>query len=546
MTRKTATALCAMVLLAGAVQAARHPVLGGPGLVRLQSAKIGPAFGYRTLNLLTYYTDIGYLQDATLPGSSCLDAWSHQLASYSPHPDLAVLASLTGHGNKWTLGTQPAQPVDLTLGNAGDAVLAAKYHRSLLGGKLDLAGLPMVSIPLGKKGEHPDGTPIVVDRASNSGGFDVGAKVLADYDLGRMAVLANLGFLTRSGERAQLPLGAGLEYGFTQILSGFCELSGELRLGAVADAVPDALVPRGLGYDRSEFRAGGGVRLMPLPLLQVLVAAEAGLTRAAAPWHVILGVEIPASAGRVRGGTVLGAIAGRIKDRDSGVPMKGMITFPGADLPGTVSDDVGKYVKELPPGDYTIHIYANGYRWLQRKISVEQGKKLKWDLTLKRKLGTVTGRAADARTGAPLAATVRFAGTELPEIKADPATGEFTAVLPPAKYVMTIAAPGYKPREFTFPIKDRQVLEQPAALETDAVAVPQPPPAPVRTSPSPASQGAVPPPAPAKALPPADNDAAKPAPLPAPVSGQAKDAAKEPAPATAQPMPLPLPLPGGP
>ncbi|MRR10083.1 PEGA domain-containing protein [bacterium] len=175
--------------------------------------------------------------------------------------------------------------------------------------------------------------------------------------------------------------------------------------------------------------------------------------------------------------------------------MKGMITFPGAEIPGTVSDDVGKYVAELPAGNYVIHIYANGYRWLQRKISVEQGKKLKWDLTLKRKLGTVSGKAFDARTMAPLAATIKFAGTALPEIRADSLTGAFTAVLPPAKYAMTVSAPGYQPREFPFPLRDKQELDLPAALDPDVVTRPQPPAAPVTAPARPALTPAAPAPA---------------------------------------------------
>ncbi|MCU0608003.1 MAG: hypothetical protein MUF78_11475 [Candidatus Edwardsbacteria bacterium] len=482
MFRTITACACALLMLVSAAGAARYPVLGGPGLVRLQSAKAGQRFGYRTINLLTSYSDVGYLQGGSLPGSSYLDGWTHQLGSYSPHPDLAVLVALAGHGNKWSLGTQPAVPVDLTLGNVGDAVLAFKYHRALLGGALDLGALPMLSIPFGKQGEQADGTPIVTDYASNTGRLDFGGKLLADYNLDRMTVLANVGLLTRGEQRAQVPLGAGLEYSITPALTGFGELSGELRIGTAPAELPDSLVPRGMGYDATEFRVGAGARFTPLPLVQVMAAIEVGLTHATAPWHVILGLDLPALAGRVRGGRVLGSIAGLIKDRDNGVPMKGMITFPGAEIPGTVSDDVGKYVAELPAGNYVIHIYANGYRWLQRKISVEQGKRMKWDLTLKRKLGTVSGKAFDARTMAPLAATVKFAGTALPEIKADSLTGAFTAVLPPAKYLMTVSAPGYKPREFPFPLRDKQELDQPAALDPDVVERPQPPAGPAPSS----------------------------------------------------------------
>ncbi len=460
--------LLALAAISAGAHAVRYPIIGGPGLVHLQSAKIGAPIGYRTINLLGHYSGLPYLQNRLLPGASYFDAWTNHTISYSPHEDLAVLATFQGHGNLWSVPNMPAVPFDKTLGNVGDASLAFKYHRSLLAGKLDLGIEPMLTIPFNKKGTDANGDPVVIDRSANSGRLDFGAKLLADYNLDKMAILANLGLLTRGKQRPQLPLGAGIEYGLNQNMAGFLELSGELRMGATKDELPDSLVPRGVGFDRAEFRITPGIRLIPIGLFQITVAAEIGLTHATAPWQLIVGLDVPAAAGRSLGGKIQGQIAGRIKDRDSGVPMKGMITFPGADIPGTVSDSAGQYDNTLPPGEYKIHIYANGYRWLERKINVEQGKKLRWDLTLKRKLGTVNGKVSDAATGAPVRATVRFAGTNLPAIAADSLTGEFTAVLPPGKYTMTVSADGYAPKEQNYTIKDKQVLEQPFKLEKTA------------------------------------------------------------------------------
>jgi hypothetical protein len=226
----------------------------------------------------------------------------------------------------------------------------------------------------------------------------------------------------------------------------------------------------GRGYDRTEARFTPGIHYVPLDILGISLSADIGLTRASAPWQINLGLDFPASAGRAISGVITGAIAGMIKDRDTGVPMKGMITFPGAGLPGSVSDDIGKYLTELPPGDYKIHIYANGYRWLERKIKVEPGKKEKWDLTLKRKLGTIKGTVVDAATGQPVAASFSFVGKDLPEFSSDPRTGEYNTQAPPGKYSLSISADGYQSQSLEVTARDRKDAVNELALQPIAAA----------------------------------------------------------------------------
>ncbi|OGF16241.1 MAG: hypothetical protein A2509_01370 [Candidatus Edwardsbacteria bacterium RIFOXYD12_FULL_50_11] len=293
---------------------------------------------------------------------------------------------------------------------------------------------------------------------------------MGDINLRQSTLYANLGFLTRGDQRPQVPAGAGYEYGFSQKFSAFAEVSSELRMGSAKDSLPDSLVLSGRGYDRTEARFTPGIHYVPLDILGISLSADIGLTRASAPWQINLGLDFPASAGRAISGVITGAIAGMIKDRDTGVPMKGMITFPGAGLPGSVSDDIGKYLTELPPGDYKIHIYANGYRWLERKIKVEPGKKEKWDLTLKRKLGTIKGTVVDAATGQPVAASFSFVGKDLPEFSSDPRTGEYNTQAPPGKYSLSISAEGYRSQSIEVAARDRKDAVNELALQPIAAA----------------------------------------------------------------------------
>jgi hypothetical protein len=440
---------------------ARFPIIGGPGLVHLQSAKAGSMFGYRTVNSFSSYGQqrVSYLAG---DGNSYNDIWSHQLLSFAPLANMSLMLSGVAHGEQWTITSPGGDSLDNTLGCPGDITISAKYSLALADQMVDLGIMPIISVPMDKDKYE--------DSPSQTGQMDFGAKLLGDINLRQSTLYVNLGFLTRGDQRPQVPAGVGYEYGFSQKFSAFAEISSELRMGSAKDSLPDSLVLSGRGFDRTEARITPGIHYVPLDILGVSLSADIGLTKASAPWQINLGLDFPAAAGRAISGVITGAIAGMIKDRDTGVPMKGMITFPGAGIPGSVSDDIGKYLTELPPGDYKIHIYANGYRWLERKIKVEPGKKEKWDLTLKRKLGTIKGTVVDASTGQPLAASFSFVGKDLPEFSSDPRTGEYNTQAPPGKYSLSVAAQGYQSQSIEVSARDRQDAVNELALQPIAAA----------------------------------------------------------------------------
>jgi len=150
-----------------------------------------------------------------------------------------------------------------------------------------------------------------------------------------------------------------------------------------------------------------------------------------------------------------GTISGAIKDRDVGTPMKGMITFPGKDVPGVVSDSAGRYQVELEPGDYKIHIYANGYRWIERKITVTAGQAEKWDLTLKRRVVEVSGIVSDSASGRPLKALISITGSQSLQTESQTGDGGYRAEVKPGNYQILFAAPGYPPASRSLRLKDR-------------------------------------------------------------------------------------------
>ncbi|MBI5805250.1 carboxypeptidase regulatory-like domain-containing protein [candidate division TA06 bacterium] len=162
-----------------------------------------------------------------------------------------------------------------------------------------------------------------------------------------------------------------------------------------------------------------------------------------------------AAAGIVRAQTpVPGTIVGVIKDRESGAPMKGMITFPGLDLAALVSDSAGNYKVDLAPGEYKMHIYANGYRWIERKLTVTSGKTEQWDLTLKRKEAVITGTVQDSATAVPIKAHITNLGSIPIDLYSD-AAGKFQLTVKPGAYQFSFAAQGYKSDVKNLSLKDK-------------------------------------------------------------------------------------------
>jgi len=224
-------------------------------------------------------------------------------------------------------------------------------------------------------------------------------------------------------------------------------------------------VPKGRGFDRTEFRLTPGLRYAPFPYAAVNLAADIGLTTSAAPWQVIFGIDVPASAGRFLTVTLPGIIAGLIRDSRTGSPVKCMISFPGADLPAIVSDVNGRFSATMPPGEYKIEVMANGYRMVQRKLVLASRQNENWDIKLNRREGQFSIAVTDAASGKPMTADVRFKDSVLPDAKADAATGQYRTALAPGKYTLTVAAPGYVAQEMTISIKDKEEKSQNVSLQ---------------------------------------------------------------------------------
>ncbi|MDQ7797527.1 MAG: carboxypeptidase regulatory-like domain-containing protein [Candidatus Edwardsbacteria bacterium] len=468
-----------------AAQAARFPLLGGPGLIHLQSAKAGQGFGFRSFNAITNY---GSQKVSFLPGddNSYNDLWSYNLVNYSPMDNLAFMVVGLAHAEQWSIKSPGGDSLDNTLGCPGDFTIAAKYGLQLYDGMVDLAFMPMVTIPMDKEKFQ--------DSPSQTGQVDFGGKLLTDLARDKMSLLVNVGFLTRGDQRPQVPAGLGVNYEINHRFSAFMETSAELRIGSKKDSLPDSLILSGRGFDRTEARLTPGLRFVPLPILGVNLAADIGLTRATPSWQLILGLDFPAAAGLIRSVILPGTVAGLIKHRQTNQPIRGMISFPGTDMPAVVSQPNGSYQLKLNPGTYNIKVMANGFRTVDRKLEVKSGESQSWDLTLSPREGTIKGQVADAATGRPVSAVITLNGNG-DRYHNDQATGGFSLTLAaPKKYDLSVAADGYQPFQASISLTDKeesiqnivlQPIPKPQPVQPAVVQKPAKPPVAVAAKPKP-------------------------------------------------------------
>jgi hypothetical protein len=448
--------IIATLLALSLAQAARFPLLGGPGLIHVQSAKSGQGIGFRSFNSLTNYS--GQKKDF-LAGTdnSYNDLWSYNLINYSPLENLSFMLVGLAHAEQWSLTSDGGDSLDNLLGCPGDVTIAAKYGLQLYDGKITLAAMPIVSVPMNQEKYN--------DSPSQTGTVDFGGKILTDITLNNINILVNTGFFTRGDQRPQLPAGLGLEYGFAENLSVFLETSTELRLGAVKDSVPDSMILSGRGFDRTEARVTPGLRFVPLSLLGVNIAADIGLTKASAPWQAVLGLDFPAAAGLIKSIVLPGTIAGLIKHRKTNQPIRGMISFPGTDLPAVVSEPNGNYQLKLKPGTYNIKVMANGFRTIDRKVDVKSGETQSWDLTLSPREGIIKGQVLDAASGKPLRSAISINGNG-ERYNNDPETGSFSLTLAaPKKYDITVSAEGYQAFQTNISLTDKEESVQNILLQ---------------------------------------------------------------------------------
>lgn len=169
----------------------------------------------------------------------------------------------------------------------------------------------------------------------------------------------------------------------------------------------------------------------------------------------------------------VGIVAGKITDAETGAPLPVAVRISGAGFePITVRAIGGEYqVEEIPPGKVEVAAEKEGYTSAKKIVLVEDQKTSRVDLALEPLKGTVKGKVVDKATGAPLPATISFPGTDIPEVKTDPGTGEYSVDLDAGSYQLTASAPEYAELTTRISISSGQVTPRNLELVKIGIAI---------------------------------------------------------------------------
>lgn len=142
-----------------------------------------------------------------------------------------------------------------------------------------------------------------------------------------------------------------------------------------------------------------------------------------------------------------GIVAGTVTDATTGKPLSAAIELSGTDVPSLVSDPAtGSFrFDKVPVGVHSVTAAADGYFKSSSTVQVTEGGVATAQFVLRPlKLKTaLTGKVSDKKTGAPLAATISFPGSDVPETATDPATGVYMTEVPVGSYAVKVTSRDY-------------------------------------------------------------------------------------------------------
>jgi outer membrane protein OmpA-like peptidoglycan-associated protein len=276
-----------------------------------------------------------------------------------------------------------------------------------------------------------------------------------DFNEAARAATAEGGTVARSVLHGdQFLYGAGLEVPAAASWVFFTEWTGEYDIDSEAD------------FDHNPMRVTPGVRwsntgrsFVWTTGYELRVSSE----ESGPPWQLVSGFSI----GSYSGG-VTGSIFGVVRDAQTGEPIPNVeIAIRNSDRLPAVSDTHGKFTTAIPEGYAVLELVAEGYDSKTRVVEVKPHgrEELEFALMPHNVYGSLQGRVRDSRTGVPIAARVRVAGTT-EWITADPVTGAYSIEqVREGRVDLEIEADKYQPTVVTTVVAAGEKSSQDAMLQ---------------------------------------------------------------------------------
>jgi len=275
-------------------------------------------------------------------------------------------------------------------------------------------------------------------------------------------IIAGFGFATPFGKRAPAQFGT--------------------IAGRVTDARTGAGVAASVAFPENakllaqQTDPGTGVfrvERVPAGVVVVEVGAD-GYQRQAVPIEVRDGAVAQYDF-KLRPLVTYGVIAGTVVDATNNRPLVANIEFPGTSVPSQTSDEAtGAFrVDDVPVGVYSVTVRVPGYFPATLTVRVEEGQVAApaFSLTPEAMKSTITGRVSDKKDNSPLAATVSFPNTSVPEAATDPTTGVYSAEIPVGSYAVTVSAEGYITQSAAVVLQQDKPMVKDFALVKEGMAI---------------------------------------------------------------------------
>ncbi|MFQ5905805.1 MAG: OmpA family protein [bacterium] len=446
-----------LVMLAARFCCGATSMLGGSGLLKLQSARTSPR-GLFVVILNGEYTQDEYPR--SLDGLIMTDRHHYFEGRFGL--SYAVLRFLESYMRIDMFGMydeendQVRERPDTYSGGLGAAELGLKMGVPLLEntesgialipGTRAYVNLAQFSPPSGNK-EMADKGFLPYSGHSPDAGIDL----LLDFEVRPLAVHAAVGYLgvgkareagrTRNNE-IHWGFGAGIQAGPYVAIVG--EVLGERlvdRLGSAVDTVwlcPGLrfLTPVGVIFDfAAEFA---------LQDFDFVPDDRSGGTS----WNILFGLSVSSQLIKKKAEPPGIEVAGKVTDKETGEPIGATITFSGGSHVPVVSDpETGLYRVQLREGGVRIKASKDGYRWKEKPVPTDAEQNVLLDFELSRKgqeQGTLTGVIKDYRTQAALGAEVVLLDLEGFATTTDLTTGIYKLKVPAGTHNVKVTASKYE------------------------------------------------------------------------------------------------------
>jgi outer membrane protein OmpA-like peptidoglycan-associated protein len=194
-----------------------------------------------------------------------------------------------------------------------------------------------------------------------------------------------------------------------------------------------------------------------------------------APNEIILGFGFATPFGK-RAPAQYGEITGTVTNASTGEPVAATVSFPDLrNMPLMTLDATGVFtVDKIPVGAVTVEVMADGYNPQAVPLAVEADKITHYEFKLRplKVYGTIAGTVINAVTGAPMAASIEFPGSNLQPTKSDAAAGAFRVdKVETGVYTVTASADRFIPATITLSVEENKLATATFKLAPVATAV---------------------------------------------------------------------------